>query len=126
MRPIKYRCFNKKTKEITENIWSINLCHNGVVIWKESYEEDGSSTIQYETLFGYKDEFELMQFTGLHDKNRKEIYEGDIIKPKYGNEVYTINDLLHFGFNYYEYFMSEENIEILGNIHENPELLENK
>ena len=67
----------------------------------------------------------LMQYTGLKDKNGKEIYEGDIIK--YDNkEIYKIewnyeicgwHPMIRLSNPYSDYF------EILGNIYENPELL---
>jgi hypothetical protein len=73
--------------------------------------------------------FVVMQYTGLRDKNHKEIYEGDIIKSKLDNigkviwkdsmaAFYIIfkqgNDLLE-GWN--------RDGEVIGNIYENPELL---
>ena len=84
------------------------------------------------------DEFELMQFTGLLDKNGKEIFEGDIIQhydPNwgYGGKYDKINDGYIYSeisfedgcfclkdsvelYNYKEY-------EVIGNIYSNPELL---
>jgi uncharacterized phage protein (TIGR01671 family) len=66
----------------------------------------------------------LMQFTGLKDKNGKEIYEGDIVR----SETYEINkhEVIWF-YTYwqpFEYYMSqiEEDFEVIGNIYENPEL----
>ncbi len=69
------------------------------------------------------------QYTGLHDKNGKEIYEGDIIKAKTFNyplciewdrgECAFVMRSTHSGATYG--FMWE--IEIIGNIYDNPELL---
>lgn len=79
------------------------------------------------------------QYTGLHDKNSKEIYEGDIVKlhvvilspddkvgfieysPKYG---YCINFGKSIARQEYWAANDKHTIEVIGNIHENPELLE--
>ena len=76
-------------------------------------------------------DIELMQYTGLKDKNGKEIYEGDIIKYKtiykwdknpiklkpvvFENGMFTPQGVIKYLGN---------NIEVIGNIHDNPELLE--
>ncbi|MDK7308183.1 YopX family protein [Streptococcus oralis] len=84
---------------------------------------------------------ELMQSTGLVDKNGKEIFEGDILACKTDDEVINLNifwDEEHalFMFESKKYNEQEplaelvENntypFEIIGNIYENPELLEDK
>lgn len=71
---------------------------------------------------------------GLHDKNGKEIYEGDIIQILSGeyeqgfyewNEKVQIKDLIYDGFNLMMTISQIGNkaIEVIGNIYENPELL---
>jgi len=72
----------------------------------------------------------LMQFTGLKDKNGKEIYEGDIVEKKLvkNYRVFTIGSFNPFvvewntcGFNLS--FMNKHTCEVLGNIYENPEMI---
>jgi len=86
-------------------------------------------------------EFEVMQFTGLLDKSGKEIYEGDIVFNHaeegrsnsntiiWNNDGYVIEQLSAqddeidgIGI-YLELYLYNEDIEVIGNIYENPELL---
>lgn len=96
-----------------------------------------------------KERYELMQYTGLKDVNDVEIYEGDIVDftffdhydngtnykgvVKYRSGIYEIwknNDSEFFGsdgpFILNFAWLQTEEFEVIGNIYENPELLEEK
>lgn len=69
-------------------------------------------------------EVTLMQFTGLFDKNGKEIYEGDVIEFMHsGKKVRALVEWIDndAGFNSVQHNPLDN--EIIGNIYENPELI---
>ena len=81
------------------------------------------------------------QFTGLYDKDGKEIYEGDILRRKDSGSLLTV-EFRHgaFGYEYcgefhswagnhnftFNPFDTDVDFAIIGNIHDNPELLKQK
>lgn len=90
------------------------------------------------------EQIELEQYTGLKDKNGKEIYDGDIIQETLGFDVDSIDgtfrykviwneDMLCWSLEYIgnesihdDLYECNSTVEVIGNIHENPELLEEK
>ena len=108
MREIKFRAWNK----------------NKIINWDDliKYDSDGSDYDLHAILSG-DEHLELMQYTGLKDKNGKEIYEGDIITKQYGDHTVNLEIKWDDYGGFSELYCGNE-IQVIGNIYENPELLD--
>ena len=128
MREIKFRAWLKYGKEIVD-VEEIDFMNEVINYIDNDYENN-----EQEIIGAYFENIELIQYTGLKDKNNKEIYEGDIVKLRANHGIGVIKYSDEWGAFVVEYIKSrplavlgmnyyKEDIEILGNIYENPELL---
>lgn len=146
MRPIKFRAWDKENKKWLHDF---RIHPEGHVMAATGLLDDmnAGENLQfwlYEKSVKTMDNMELMQFTGLLDKNGKEIYEGDIFQSRNKNEsdmqgeIYFEAGCFKMEYGYQkptknqrkDYFLSgsigedgAKEIEVIGNIYENPELL---
>ena len=125
----KFRAWDKRFSEFVEDFF---VSEDGK-IYKKSTNTGYGIAISRET----SDKVILMQSTGLKDKNGKEVFVGDIIKCTRGcpHEVYIEKEYAGTFIGgmpaVYLKGLSEgyawtEDEEIIGNIYENPDLLEDK
>lgn len=103
MRTIKFRAWDEGAKQM--------------INWDEI------ESWQVRATFATPNSYPIMQFTGLLDKNGKEIYEGDVVEFIPGESISEGVSVVVYRENYASFNVSGDGYEILGNIWENPELL---
>lgn len=120
----KFRAWDKDHKYMEYTDKNLVVC----------FSDEGAEVTDH-TTFSHScismEKFELMQSTGLKDMKDTEIYEGDIVKNEY-DEIYVVKwfdagfhleEKYNGGFDYSELHFGD-NKKVIGNIYENPELLE--
>jgi hypothetical protein len=136
MRKIKFRAWDTTYKKMVHlyvaRLWKLFITFDGVI---GGFEDDD----EYKDCAIYGDRFTPMQFIGLHDKNGKEIYEGDIV-AKFDFEAQhlrsvvirhlgafgymNLGDFIVFASNYHFEWNDKgqsDKILVIGNIHDDPE-----
>nr|DAR38086.1 MAG TPA: YopX protein [Caudoviricetes sp.] len=128
MREIKFKVWHIRERKMYF-LEAIDMCFELVTVTKKNSDKQ-----DYAAYFRFS-EIELMQYTGIQDKNGVEIYEGDIVKfisrfddsKKMGTVRYWAGDaafLIECEREIFFLFYDALNREVLGNIYETPELLQ--
>ena len=143
-REIRFRVWDSKA----EHFWKDGSSGEDGYGWNEDWLcitmdgqvaiFDSASSVYVKSISAEQDRFVIQQFTGLKDKNGKEIYEGDILlgrfildkvedhiflslteeEKKTQSKVFVVEDI------FYPYTNQiPEDLEVIGNIYENPNLL---
>ncbi len=115
MREIKFRAWDKLHKDMS---LSFGLHEDVVFICKDH----GSHSTEYINT----DQFEIMQYTGLSDKNGKSIYEGDVLQntnPVWKKEIVSFVMIWDSAAARFSDYSPREDFEIIGNVYENPEYM---
>ncbi|MCF2624970.1 hypothetical protein I6E17_02110 [Fusobacterium perfoetens] len=122
---MKYRVWDKKEKQFIENVF---VMPNGRLLMFTNYHSFNSEW----DFIDDEGRYIILECSGFKDKNGKYIYNGDIIKYTFIKKSFfyevEYNDSWLLS-NKYENvnisFAFKSRLEIIGNIYENPELLEN-
>lgn len=136
MRGTYFRAWDIEAKCYVQEPILVDNFGQVYVVCEEASKEEGTCLITG------KPNVIIEQDTGLKDKNGKEIYEGNIVRIDSMDElrvgyVELVADQYcivcgedekerKIVAEFYYYSKPEENCEVIGNIHENPELLEEK
>ena len=140
MREIKFRVYldkmyyQNKYNEYDTNLIGIDFLNKIVTFagYTDGEEEDSFERYSFdENNILYKKDLKIMQYTGLKDKNNKEIYEGDIVihHNKMHKIIFNAEEarfvLRDDEFELEIPFTNNNNkrMEVVGNIYENSELI---
>jgi len=130
MREIKFRAWDRYAKKMCD-VYTIDFPTGHL------FTDIGDSNLGAEVEA-------LMQSTGLHDKNGVEIFEGDIVRIRCDGDGMYRDDIAMVSFGYTcfvlrsadekdetiehikKFYIDHGYYEVIGNIYENPELLEDE
>lgn len=117
-RAIKFRAWDMLKKR-----WSNYKINDGTV-----YFMDKNTGVWYGSYNKRYKDFNLMQYTGIKDKNGKEIYEGDIVVNSDGDYGYVFfkDGVYNVRHDDYTGYLFAWDYEIKGNIYENLEMVKKK